>query len=199
MSNLNKFGITEAQMLALASQNGVKYRFGDDGMRCLLAYSQALLSLAAPSVASGAVDIQLTRYRLHENCPGAMNHKDGEFYKVEDVQAAIAAQAKPAAMTDEKIKAIFLANGFTIKEGNSDLKPYVYAAARAILANSAPNAALVEALQSLYRGYVQVLELGRDRILSLGGDCDPVDRMEASDPELKKARAALAAAGVEVK
>ena len=36
-------------------------------------------------------------------------------------------------MTDDKIREIFLANGFSIKEGQTDLKPYVYAAARALL------------------------------------------------------------------
>lgn len=39
-------------------------------------------------------------------------------------------QAKP--LTDEQIKEIMLANGFNIKDGLTDLKPYVYAAARAI-------------------------------------------------------------------
>ena len=42
--------------------------------------------------------------------------------------------ATQAEVTDEQIKEAFLANGFTIKDGHSDLKPYVYAAARAILA-----------------------------------------------------------------
>jgi len=55
MSNLNKFNITEATMLALAAQKGVKYRFGDEGMRCMLEYSQALLALATSPVASGAL------------------------------------------------------------------------------------------------------------------------------------------------
>lgn len=36
-------------------------------------------------------------------------------------------------MTHEQIKTIFLANGFTIKEGQSDLNPYVYRAAQALL------------------------------------------------------------------
>lgn len=39
-----------------------------------------------------------------------------------------------AEVTDSMIREAFLANGFTIKDGHSDLKPYVYAAARAILA-----------------------------------------------------------------
>lgn len=51
--------------------------------------------------------------------------------------------------------------------------------------------ALREAMARLIRGYVNLLEAGRDRITFLGGDCDPVDVMEASDPWLKDARAAL--------
>lgn len=49
-----------------------------------------------------------------------------------------------------------------------------------------------EELQALYQSYVRTLEIGRDRILALGGKCDPVDRMEEADPALIRARAALA-------
>lgn len=41
-------------------------------------------------------------------------------------------------MNDEQIREIFMAHGFTIKEGQTDLKPYVYAAARALLSASKP-------------------------------------------------------------
>lgn len=51
--------------------------------------------------------------------------------------------------------------------------------------------ALREALADLVQGYVNTLESGRDRIVELGGQCDPVDAMEASDPYLLAARAAL--------
>lgn len=54
--------------------------------------------------------------------------------------------------------------------------------------------ALRAALINLIRGYVNLLEIGRDRIVELGGQCDPVDQMEASDPYLLDARAALAQA-----
>lgn len=54
-------------------------------------------------------------------------------------------------------------------------------------------AGLVEALESLIKGYVSLLEAGMDRITSLGGDCDPVPVMEQNDPWLRDARAALAA------
>ncbi len=50
---------------------------------------------------------------------------------------------------------------------------------------------LEEALRDLYRGYVNTMEAGRDRIISLGGTCDPVDRMEEGDPVLIRARSLL--------
>lgn len=53
------------------------------------------------------------------------------------------------------------------------------------------NARIREALLPLIQGYVNLLESGRDRIISLGGDCDPVDVMEASDPYLRAARALI--------
>jgi len=55
---------------------------------------------------------------------------------VDAVEGAAPQQHAQAALSDEQIKAIFMKNGFTIKEGQSDLKPYVYAAAHAILAAS---------------------------------------------------------------
>ena len=46
-------------------------------------------------------------------------------------------------------------------------------------------------LKRLYRAYVNTLETGRDRIVMLGGTCDPVDVMERSDPALIAVRAFL--------
>lgn len=40
----------------------------------------------------------------------------------------------------------------------------------------------------LYQAYVRLLESGRDRIIDLGGSCDPVDVMEAKDLDLQAAR-----------
>jgi hypothetical protein len=51
---------------------------------------------------------------------------------------------------------------------------------------------LERALRDLIRHYVIALENGRDRIIELGGECDPVEAMERSDPYLRKAREALA-------
>jgi hypothetical protein len=53
------------------------------------------------------------------------------------------------------------------------------------------NSRLREALRNLYQGYVSTLEIGRDRIIALGGSCDPVDVMENGDPCLIAARATL--------
>ena len=50
---------------------------------------------------------------------------------------------------------------------------------------------LLAELKSLYRAYVRLLEAGHDRILSLGGDCDAVDRMEQDDPHLRAAKAVI--------
>lgn len=49
----------------------------------------------------------------------------------------------------------------------------------------------VAALKKLCSAYVNLLEIGRDRIIGLGGTCDAVDVMEAGDPALRAARAAL--------
>lgn len=61
---------------------------------------------------------------------------------------------------------------------------------RQIAQDSAPD--ILAALKDLYLAYVQMLEAGRDRIISLGGDCDPVDVMEDGDRALSRARAAIA-------
>jgi hypothetical protein len=66
--------------------------------------------------------------------------------------------------------------------------------ADAVIARSTPAAPgidLREPMRNLYRAYVRLLESGMDRITSLGGDCDPVDVMEANDIDLRAAREAL--------
>lgn len=51
---------------------------------------------------------------------------------------------------------------------------------------------LLAELEKMNRAYVNLMENGRDRIIMLGGDCDPVDVMERSDPNLKESRAVIA-------
>lgn len=53
------------------------------------------------------------------------------------------------------------------------------------------NNALRQSLGSMIHAYVRLLECGRDRILDLGGQCDPLDVLEANDPWLRDARATL--------
>lgn len=48
-------------------------------------------------------------------------------------------------------------------------------------------------LNKMNRAYVNLMENGRDRIVMLGGDCDPVDVMERDDPYLRELRESLAA------
>jgi hypothetical protein len=43
-------------------------------------------------------------------------------------------------------------------------------------------------LKKLMLAYVNLMENGHDRIVSLGGSCDPVDVMEKGDPYLRRAR-----------
>jgi hypothetical protein len=70
-------------------------------------------------------------------------------------------------LTDEQIKDILLANGFTIKEGQTDLKPYVYQAARALLGAAAVNAAGNTGLQIIpvLRDFDLTQPIGALRIL----------------------------------
>lgn len=58
---------------------------------------------------------------------------------------------------------------------------------------------LVSELKSLRRAYVNLLEAGRDRILDLGGTCDPIDVMEARNPHLASAVKAIASGEAELK
>ena len=52
-------------------------------------------------------------------------------------------------------------------------------------------AKLRAALKDLSRAYVNLLASSRERIVSLGGQCDPVDMMERGDPYLRQAREAI--------
>lgn len=61
-------------------------------------------------------------------------------------------------------------------------------------ADHIPSKELLQALKDLSHAYVRLLESARDRITSLGSDCDPVDVMERGDPYLRKAKDAIKAA-----
>lgn len=51
---------------------------------------------------------------------------------------------------------------------------------------------LLAALEAMNRAYLLLMENGRDRIIDLGGECDPLDVMERSDPALRESRAVIA-------
>lgn len=57
------------------------------------------------------------------------------------------------------------------------------------------NANATHTLRLLYSGYVRTLEVARDRIIFLGGDCDTIKEMEALDPVLREARATIEGLG----
>ncbi|EKT4092724.1 TPA: hypothetical protein UOA80_001093 [Stenotrophomonas maltophilia] len=63
----------------------------------------------------------------------------------------------------------------------------------ALKADASPPVQAVDlgAFKALYLAYVRLLESGRDRIIDLGGTCDPVDVMEANDVDLQAARRVL--------
>lgn len=83
--------------------------------------------------AAEAIDWLLKNIRL--NAPHLSGKAMGNAEKCASaLRTAIQQATQPAEVTDSMIREAFLANGFTIKEGHNDLKPYVYAAARAILA-----------------------------------------------------------------
>ncbi len=118
-------------------------------------------------------------------------HKSGE--------AAPAAQPQ-AAPTDARIREIFLANGFTIKEGQADLKPYVFAAAHALLDEA-------QGAQAAPSGLSDAQDAKRYRLLRAGfGDMGPevethnafVDGGEKLDAECDRLIAVAQATGQEL-
>jgi len=62
------------------------------------------------------------------------NHAQGLWCAWKAALAAHPANGARAGLSDAHIREIFIANGFTVKEGQGDLKDYVYKAAHALLA-----------------------------------------------------------------
>lgn len=69
---------------------------------------------------------------------------------------------------------------------------YAYAAPR-VQGDADHSVDLRQELKYMVRAYVRLLEVGRDRIVDLGGSCDPLDVMEQGDPNLIRAKRVLAA------
>jgi hypothetical protein len=80
-------------------------------------------------------------------------------------------------MTDEQIKAHFLAEGFTIKDGLLDLKPYVYSAARAIEAAAiAPLLERIAELEAKLAQQAEAQEPDDAALLKALNEIKPMDR-----------------------
>lgn len=113
-----------------------------DGFMALLELRNhvgALLENAA-SAQSGEAVAWMTcdgRIATDETKRTAMANSSKPSFSIPLYAASPAAPAPSAVVLDDalnnRIREIFLANGFTIKEGQTDLKPYVYQAAYALL------------------------------------------------------------------
>jgi hypothetical protein len=74
----------------------------------------------------------------------------------------VRAATTPEAVEKWNIRAIFMRHGFTIKPGETDLKDYVYAAARELIERSnAGEAAMQAVARDLPEGYL--VEIGLER------------------------------------
>ena len=78
----------------------------------------AMISLAARCQQEGAFKVCL-------EC----GYQDGH----DEICQFHATNRKPSTVTRDQIRDVFMRNGFTVKEGQTDLKPYVYAAAEELL------------------------------------------------------------------
>jgi hypothetical protein len=112
-----------------------------------------------------------------------------------------AAAAPVEAVHDSVIRDIFMCNGFKIKEGQTDLKPYVYAAARELLAiqTTPAHAAPAKAVDERKKFESSGSPRGYVRRLPESGYGEYVDSITQAQWEGWQARAALAAPSEQVK
>lgn len=99
--------------------------------------------------------------------PIARDFREDPMWHVEMWNTRVAADPQSPALGGELevfVREVFLRNGFTIKEGQNDLKPYVYAAAKDL---TAPLQAEVERLKDRYNRDAHGLNNEGDPI---GGD-----------------------------
>lgn len=88
-----------------------------------------------PAVAAAVavlVDPAIQPDALHLAAVDLARQQADEIKRLRAELAALRQEQEP--VSDEEIREVFLVNGFTIKPGNTDLKPYVFSAARALLA-----------------------------------------------------------------
>lgn len=85
--------------------------------------------------------------------------------------------------SDAEIREVFLANGFVIKDGHDDLKPYVYDAARALLALCGQRKGEVVVTKDEAGYIVAVTRQDKEgRILSVIAEADRKRRMPPNEP-----------------
>ena len=103
---------------------------------------------------SGAADLPaIQRYKIgyhsddwgqRSSTPSGIPDASGSWVRYADHVAALAAgqavapATQPAVLSRGVIRDIFMAHGFTVKEGQTDLKEYVYAAAYSLFAATRP-------------------------------------------------------------
>ncbi|AMC34788.1 hypothetical protein [Janthinobacterium sp. B9-8] len=86
-------------------------------------------------------------------------------------------------LKNEEIKRIFLENGFSVKEGESDLKPYVYQAARALLAGVEAELAALQQDVARYRWLRDTPDDASDFLNIRGDDFDhAIDAAMQAEP-----------------
>lgn len=66
-----------------------------------------------------------------QGCYQMSEHPEGDYVLAEDYDALRLERERP--VNRAVVRDVFLRNGFTIKEGHSDLKPYVYEAVEELL------------------------------------------------------------------
>lgn len=130
---------------------------------------------------------------MHNVCAHAAGYdKYVESYKCDDKQGEIARLTVTCNALKEQVaqlKTQLEKNNPLLDEAAAELEKQE----ETIATLQSKSAALVDALERMNRAYVNLMENGRDRIVSLGGECDAVDVMERGDIYLRESRAELAA------
>lgn len=111
-----------------SARNAVRYAFAE----------YAALAIAAPTAQTEQQPLAwLIDWPEEPELGHYFSDEPNEHARSSPLYAAPIAQAEQRPISRETIRAVFLRNGFTVKEGQTDLKPYVYAAAEELLRLSA--------------------------------------------------------------
>lgn len=107
----------------------------------ILEPGKPIFSAQQPDSGRDAALAKLVRYGFDGTLGGEFGECDkGPYWMVADVERALAAhpaasveQGEGQQITHDQVRQIFMASGFTIKDGQADLKDYVYKAAYSLL------------------------------------------------------------------